>query len=112
MNTEHPPGLHWVLFDDDKEIGRRTYIGYDEKGTPRGAHVEQDIDAILENNTRILNMRGNDRFGEWNHAASVPLTLMEKTGLSEAIASGDRKYMSKVLNDSDNSKLRTSRGRV
>ncbi len=108
----HPPGLHWVLFEDDREIGRKTYIGYDEKGNPRGAHVEQEIDAILEANQNILNQRGNDRFGDYSLAASVPLTFMEKTGLSDAISAGDRRYMSKLLNDPDHSKLRTSRGRV
>jgi hypothetical protein len=110
--TDHPPGLHWVLFDDDRELGRKTYIGYDERGKPRGAHVEQEVDAILDANQKLLSQRGTDRFGDYNLAARVPLTLMEKTGLGDAIAGGDRKYMSKVLNDSDNSKLRTSRGKV
>ncbi len=108
----HIPGLHWVLFDDDPELGRKVWIGHDDKGNPRAAHVEQNIDAIVEQNTRIRNDRGNDRFGEWNHAAAVPLTLMEKTGLGDAIAGGDRKFMSKILNDSDYSGLRTSRGKV
>lgn len=110
--VDHPPGLHWVLFDDDREIGRKTYIGYDEKGQMRGAHVEQEVDAIFEANAEAVKLTDGKRFGEWNRAAGVPLTLMEKTGLGDAIAMGDRKYMSKILNDSDYSKLRTSRGKV
>jgi hypothetical protein len=108
----HPVGLHWVLFDDDREIGRKTYIGYDDMGNPRGAHVEQEIDAIVAANAEAEKATHGVRFGEWNRAASVPLTFMEKTGLDQAIDAGDRRYLSKVLNDSDFSKLRTSRGKV
>jgi hypothetical protein len=108
----HPVGLHWALFDNDLELGRRTYIGYDDQGHPRGAHVEQNIDAIIEANSEAEKLTHGKRFGDWNRAASVPLTFMEKTGLSEAIDARDQRYISKILNDSDYSKLRTSRGRV
>lgn len=109
---QHIPGLHWVLFDDDREIGRKTYIGYDDHGNPRGAHVEQEIDAIIEANAEAEKLTHGRRFGEWNRAASVPLTLMEKTGLSEAISANDQRYISRILNDADYSRLRTSRGKV
>lgn len=112
MNTDHPPGLHWVLFEDDKEMGRRVYIGYDDKGVPRGAHEEQDIDHILAANALAKNATDGRKFGEWNRAASVPLTFMQKTGLGDAINGQDRRYMSKILNNSDYSGFRTSRGKV
>lgn len=110
--TEHIPGLHWSLFEDDRELGRKTYIGFDDQGRPRGAHVEQEVDAILAANVEAEKATHGVRFGEWNRAASVPLTFLEKTGLGEAVDAGDRKFMSKILNDPDNAKLRTSRGRV
>lgn len=106
------PGLHWVLFDQDPELGRTVWIGYDDAGNPRGAHVEQEVDAILDANAEAEKLTHGVRFGEWNHAASVPLTFMEKSGLGEAIDQRDRRYMSKVLNDSDYRGFRTSRGRV
>jgi len=108
----HPPGLHWVLFDDDREIGRRTYIGYDDKGNPRGAHVEQEADKIIEQNARTRSFNDGRKWGDYKPVASVPLTLFEKAGLSEAVQAGDRRFLSKVLNDSDYSKFRTSEGKV
>jgi hypothetical protein len=105
-------GLHWRFFEYDAEIGRTVWIGYDDHGNPRGAHVEQEIDAILAENAELEKASHGHRFGEWNLAARAPLTFMEKTGLGEAIDAGDRRYMSKILNDSDHSKFRTSRGRV
>ena len=105
-------GLHWRFFEYDAEIGRTVWLGYDDQGHARAAHVEQEIDAILAENIELEKASHGKRFGEWNRAARVPLTFMEKTGLGEAIDGRDRKYMSKVLNDSDNSKFRTSRGKV
>jgi hypothetical protein len=103
---------HRVFFEHDPEIGRTVWLVFDERGNLRGAHVEQDIDAIVEANRISADISAGTRFGEYNRVASVPLTFLEKTGLDQAIDGGDRKYMSKVLNDSDYSGLRTSRGRV
>ncbi len=103
---------HRVFFDHDPEIGRTVWLVFDDRGNLRGAHVEQDIDAIVEANKIAADISAGTRFGEYNRVASVPLTFLEKTGLDQAIDGGDRKYVSKVLNDSDHSGLRTSRGRV
>lgn len=103
---------HRVFFDHDPEIGRTVWLVFDERGHLRGAHVEQEIDAILDANAEAEKLTHGQRFGDWNRAASVPLTFLEKTGLDQAIDGGDRKYVSRVLNDSDHQKLRTSRGRV
>ncbi len=106
------PSLNWLLFDDDREIGRKVWLGYDEKGSFRAAHVEQEVDAILEANKMWADISAGTRFGEYNRVASVPLTFFEKTGLGDAVDAGDRRYISKILNDGDHSKLRTSRGSV
>lgn len=105
-------GDHRVLFEYDPELRRTTWLIFNDWGRPIGAHVEQEVDDILEANAEVEKTTQGRRFGEWNHAARVPLTLMEKTGLGDAIAGGDRRYMSKVLNDSDYSGFRTSRGNV
>ena len=106
------PGLNWLLFDDDREIGRKVWLGYDDKGQMRAAHVEQEVDDILAANVEAEKASHGVKFGDYNRIASVPLTMWEKTGLGDAIDAGDRKFLSKVLNDSDNKKLRTSRGKV
>lgn len=101
-----------VFFEHDPEIGRTVWLVFDDKGNLKGAHVEQDIDAIVEQNRRAEIESHGKRFGDYNRIASVPLTFLEKTGLGDAIDARDRKFISKVLNDSDNSGFRTSRGRV
>ena len=103
---------HRRFFEHDPEIGRTVWLIFDDRGNMRGAYVEQNVDAIIEANAEAEKMTHGKRFGDWNHAASIPLTFMEKTGLGEAIDARDRRYMSKVLNDSDYSKFRTSRGKV
>lgn len=101
-----------VFFEHDPEIGRTVWLIFDDKGQLKGAHVEQDVDAIVEQNRKAEIESHGKRFGDYNRVASVPLTFLEKTGLGDAIDARDRKFISKVLNDSDNSGFRTSRGRV
>jgi hypothetical protein len=103
---------HRVLFEHDPEIGRTVWLVFDDKGNMKGAHVEQEVDAILEANKMWADISAGTRFGDYNRIASVPLTFLEKTGLGDAIDNGDRRYLSKVLNDGDNAKFRTSRGKV
>ena len=108
----HPPGLHWLLLDDDRQLRRKTYIGYDDRGTPRGAHVEQEVDPILEQNALLRSVNDGRKWGDYKPAASMPLTAYEKLGMQDAINARDRKYISKILNDGDYSKFRTSDGKV
>lgn len=103
---------HRVLFDDDREIGRKVWLVFDERGNLKGAHVEQDVDHIIEMNKIAADISAGTRFGDYNRVASVPLTFLEKTGLGEAVDAGDKRFISKVLNDSDHAGFRTSRGRV
>lgn len=103
---------HRVLFDYDPEIGRTVWLVFDERGNLRGAHTEQVVDPIIEANRMMADLNAGKRFGDYSLAASVPFTFLEKTGLDQAIDGGDRKYLSKVLNDPDNAKFRASRGRV
>lgn len=104
-------GDHRVLFDDDPEIGRKVWLIFDERGNLKGAHVEQEIDAILDANAEA-EKASYGKFGDYNRIASVPLTFFEKTGIGDAIDAGDRRYLSKILNDADHKKFRTSRGDV
>lgn len=103
---------HKVLFDHDPEIGRTVWLVFNDRGEMVGAHVEQNIDAIIEANAAAEKETHGKRFGDYSRIASVPLTFLEKTGLDQAIDARDRKYLSKVLNDSDNRGFRTSRGKV
>ena len=103
---------HRVLFDDDKEIGRKVWLVFDDKGNMKGAHVEQDVDHIIAANAEAEKATHGNKFGDYNRVASVPLTFFEKTGIGDAIDAGDKNYLSKVLNDPDYAKFRTSRGKI
>lgn len=103
---------HRVFYEYDPLIQRTVWLVFDDFGNLRGAHVEQEVDAITDANAEAEKATHGVRFNEWNRAASVPLTFMEKTGLDVAVDMGDRKFISKVLNDSTYSKFRTSRGKV
>lgn len=103
---------HRVFFDYDPDIKRTVWLIFDDQGRMKGAHVEQEVDDILAQNAEAEKATHGVRFGDYNRVASVPLTFLERTGLGEAIDARDQRYVSKILNDSDNSKLRTSRGKV
>jgi hypothetical protein len=103
---------HRVFFDYDPEIGRTVWLVFDDQGRMKGAHVEQEIDSILDANAEMEKSTHGTPFGDYRPLASVPLTFFEKTGLGEAIDAGDKRYLSKILNDADHKKFRTSRGRV
>lgn len=104
--------LLWLLLEDDPEIGRKVWVGYDTTGSPRAAHVEQEVDDILAANAEAEKATHGVRFGDYRPVASVPVTFFEKTGLGDAIDAGDRRYLSKILNDPDHKRFRTSRGSV
>lgn len=101
-----------VLFEDDKEIGRKVWLIFNDHGEVIGAHVEQNIDQIIEANRQAEIASHGQKFGDYNRIASVPLTSFEKLGLGDAIDHQDNRYIKKVLNDSDYSGFRTSRGKV
>lgn len=101
-----------LLLEDDREIGRKVWVTYNELGHPIRALVEQDADAIIEHNRLALDASEGRKFGDYSLASSMPLTLFEKLGMQDAVNAQDRRYISKVLNNSDYSKFRASKGRV
>ncbi len=105
--------MSWTLFSEDEITGRKVWMSLDE-GPPGKTlwRVEMPIDGLAEANAEAEKATHGVRFGEWNRVASIPTNILEKTQLDTAIQMGDDKYVSKVLNDPDFSKLRTSRGSV
>lgn len=105
--------MSWSLFSEDRLTGRKVWMSLDE-GPPGKTlwRVEMPIDGLTDANAEAEKATQGVRFGDWNRVASVPLNILEKTQLDTAIQMGDDRYVSKILNDIDNSKFRTSRGRV
>ena len=102
--------MSWVLFDRDPLTGREVYFQLD--GDKTHWRIDMPVDGILEANAEAEKATHGVRFGDWNRVASIPLNILEKTQLDTAIQMGDDRYVSKVLNDGDNARFRTSRGRV
>lgn len=102
--------MGWTLFDRDPLTGREIYMMLD--GDKTHWRIDMPIDGLADANAEAEKATHGMRFGEWNRVASVPLNVLEKNGLDLAIQMGDDRYVSKVLNDSDNAKFRTSRGKV
>ncbi len=66
---------------------------------------------ILDENQRTINDNAGKRFGDGKVVARIPMPLyFEK--LAEARREGDEKYIKKVLNDRDYSRLRTFPGTI
>lgn len=105
--------MSWTLFDHDPLTGRKVWFSLDEAPEGKTAwRVEMPVDDVIAANAEAEKATHGARLPEWNRVASVPLNIMEKVGLDVAVQSKDDRFLSKVLNDSDFSKFRTSRGRV
>jgi hypothetical protein len=106
--------MGWELLDVALDQGRYTY-GYFAEGRLQAIRVDVPTTALEQlafENGEAEKLTHGQKLPDWNRVASIPLPLLTQTGLDTAIQMGDDKYVSRVLNDSDNSKFRTSRGRV
>lgn len=102
--------MGWTLVERDPLTGRELYMMLD--GDKTHFRIDMPIDGLVDANAEAEKLTHGVRFGDWNRVASVPLNILEKTQLDTAIQMGDDKYVSKLLNDSDYSGFRTSRGKV
>lgn len=111
MTQEITDGNGFKLFDYDIETGRSVWVKHEIDGRMT-FRVDMPVSSILDANKEFANDSIGKRFGDWERVASVPLELMDQSGLSEASAQKDDKYISRWLNDSDNRGFRTFRGNV
>ena len=101
----------WKFFSYDPDTD--STINYQVLDDGRWAfQIVQHVDKIIASNVDAEKATMNRRFGDWNRMASVPVRLVEKTGIDTAVSMQDKKFIGKFFNDPDNAKLRTSRGRV
>lgn len=100
----------WLLMDFDPLTQRSVWMT--EQDGQLVFRVDMPLDDIFDANHEAEAETHGRRFGDWNRVASVPHHLVYRNGLSEAVQQQDNAFLSRFLNDSDNSKFRTSRGRV
>ena len=100
---------NWELMEHDPKTGRMVWmLRQDDKTIFR---TDYPVNAIIDENQRRFNASLNKRYGDGQVVASIPLNVYNEK-LAEAQSQGDDDYISKFLNDRDNSKLRTFHGKL
>lgn len=100
----------WTLIDYEVETGRSTWMT--EQDGQYVFRVDMPLNDIFDqNNDAVVESIGR-KFGDYNRVASIPHHLIYQNGVDDAMQQHDSKWLAKWLNDPDNKKFRTSRGRV
>lgn len=100
----------WRLLSHDPVTGAKSW--WLDLGDGNAViRTDTPVDELIDENAESYNDSLGQRFGDWTRVASIPLNVYHQH-LREAHTQGDEKYVSKWLNDLDNQKFRTFRGRV
>ena len=105
-------GFTLLKFDPATQVS--VWVKHEADGRTIIRHDQPLGDIFSANHEANVATQGQ-KFGDWVRVASVPTHLTHGDalgGLGQAVRERDRKHIARVLNDSDNLKLRTSRGRV
>ena len=98
------------LGTSDPVDGVRQEIWYEEHTDTMITRDIQDVQSILEDNRRELNLEHGRPFGEWKKIACIPNIIVNDL-IKQGIW-GDRKAFRKWLNNSEFSKFRTKEARL
>lgn len=101
---------NWMLMAHDPVTQRSVWMT--EQDGQYVFRVDMPLNDIFDANAEAEKATHGVPFGDYVRVASVPHHLVYQNGLNDAIEQRDDKFIAKVLNDSDNRKFRTSRGRV
>lgn len=101
----------WTLYDSDIKRGKFTWVKHEPDGSMT-FRMDQHVDALLSRNAEQRSIARSDWKGDWHHVASVPMSMLYGGVFSEASKAGDMDYITRRLNDSEYSKLRTKDGRI
>lgn len=101
----------FCFIEQNIETGTSTWARFDGEGNIV-VRTDTRVDGLLESNARQMADNLGQRWGEGRKVASLPMAFFYESGLSEAIAQEDDRFVSKVLNDADNAKFRTFGGRI
>ena len=114
MDFAFPEKLNeWQMVANNPLSGVSTWMLDD--GDDLHVETRQDVDALLDENKALKSVASHDWKGDGLHSvARVPLALVHDTNslLGGAIAAGDDKIISKVLNDAEFRDLRTKEGKI
>lgn len=88
----------------------RWWIQIDEKHA--AICTQTPVDGLFDRNRELYANSLSKRWGDGQVAASIPLDVYYASGYAEADKNGDDKWKKRFLNDPDNRKFRTFKGRV
>lgn len=101
----------WTLWDYDFKSGIQKWVKHDERGN-LVMRTDYPHEATIDDNAAARAAAGTGWGGDWHRVASVPLPVLYDSGLHDAQANGDERFISRWLNDSDNRAWRTKEGKV
>ncbi|NTF35560.1 hypothetical protein [Agrobacterium rubi] len=100
----------WELFEYDYATGRSVWRYYDGEKTV--FRTDYPVAQLVEQNAVERSHAISGWKGDWHKIGSVPSNMAWENGLVEAVTQQDDKWISRMLNDSDNRAWRTKEGRV
>lgn len=100
----------WKLFSYDALTGRSVWVIHEDGRM----HFRTDypVENLIRQNAEANADAIGQRFGELPRVASVPLNVYHDSGLAQAHREGDRKFVKRFFNDTDNAAWRTRGGHV
>lgn len=104
-------GTDWILLEWVENPKRASFYRELQNGDIEAMVIYYEFDANLDANAEFEKASHGKRMGDWVRIASMPEPLAAQLGLDEMLRQGDNKAFSRVINDSDNAKLRTHRGK-
>lgn len=100
----------WELVNYDHFTGRSVWRLFNGQETVY--RTDYPVAGLIEQNLLERNDAPKDWKGDWHKVGSVPLNMAYDSGLVEAFNQHDDKWISRMLNNSDNRAWRTKEGTV
>ncbi|MDX3929101.1 MAG: hypothetical protein QHC90_25285 [Shinella sp.] len=100
----------FTLVDYDYQSGRSVWSYFDGEKTI--LRIDYPVAQSIEQNLLERNDAPRGWKGDWHKVASMPLNMVYDSGLVDAMNQHDDRWISRMLNDSDNRAWRTKEGRV
>ena len=106
------PGPDWRFFGFDRVKGILEWAKADEDGRVHVCTQHLYTGKLLDENKEAEIASNGQSFGNGKIVARVPEHLAYKLGLMDAVKNKDKRFIAKILNDSDYRGFRTFRGQV
>lgn len=95
----------------DPEAGKSLWMKVEPDGQVIFEEIVQ-LDPLFRSNEILRSEQFNQRWDDGKIAASLPLEYAFSSGYMEATKQGDKAWIKRFLNDSENAKFRTKEGRI